>query len=132
MRMEKGKREMKTPKTPSIPNRAARDYVQRREEFQGSHTFARCKVVIGEEGEVQSDLYIVYSYGEHFPMFIAETDVNTQTTRWYENTDKWSRTTSKHYGQLHPHVECMVPMDTDRMKLIARGGLMELVRRGLQ
>ena len=107
-----------------VSNRGARDYVQRRVEFQGNNTFAR--EVITEHSVV----YAVYSYGEHFPMFVAETTADN-VTHWYANTDKYSRTTSKHYGQLHPHANYMVPMGTDRMKHIARGGLMELVARGL-
>ena len=110
---------------PRIANKDARSYVQRRVEFQGNNTFAR--EVITDHSVV----YAVYSYGEHFPMFVAETTADLHT-HWYANTDKWSRTTSKHFGQAHPHVERMVPMDTDRMKHLARGGLMELVARGLQ
>jgi len=110
-----------------IANKDARSYVQRRVEFQGNNTFAR------EVCTDHSVVYAVFSYGAHFPMFVAETLADEQGTQthWYANTDKWSRTTSKHYGQLHPHVDRMVPMDTDRMKHIARGGLMELVARGL-
>ena len=107
-----------------IANKDARAYVQRRVEFQGNNTFAR--EVITDHSVV----YAVFSYGAHFPMFVAETTADFKT-HWYVNTDKWSRTTSKHYGQLHPHVNYMVPMDTDRMKHIARGGLMELVAKGL-
>jgi hypothetical protein len=107
-----------------VSNKDARSYVQRRVEFQGSNTFAR------EVCTDHSVVYAVFSYGEHFPMFVAETDDNN-VTHWYANTEKWSRTTSKHQGQLHPLVERMVPMDTDRLKHIARGGLMELVQRGL-
>jgi len=107
-----------------VSNKDARSYVQRRVEFQGNNTFAR------EVATKHSVVYAVFSYGEHFPMFVAETDDNN-VTHWYANTEKWSRTTSKHQGQLHPLVERMVPMDTDRLKHIARGGLMELVQRGL-
>lgn len=45
-------------------------------------------------------LYVVYSYGPHWPLFIH--DRNTQ--RWYENEDRYGRTTSKHRSQCHPHV----------------------------
>jgi hypothetical protein len=107
-----------------VSNKDARGYVQRRVEFHGNNTFARAVATD------HSVVYAVFSYGEHFPMFVAETDDNN-VTHWYANTEKWSRTTSKHQSQLHPLVERMVPMDTDRMKHIARGGLMELVQRGL-
>jgi len=42
-------------------------------------------------------LYVVYSYGEHWPLFMWD------GFDWYENEDKCSRTTSKHHGQAHPH-----------------------------
>lgn len=114
-----------------IANKAAASMVAQQRPFEGSNLFARCEVVIGEGGQVQSDLYIVYSYGEHFPMYIAETDVETKTTRWYGNTDKWSQSTSRHQSQAHPPYDIQtVPMNTEQMKLIARGGLMELVKRG--
>jgi hypothetical protein len=106
-----------------VANANARSYVKKRVEFQGSNAFAR------ELHTDHSTLYVVYSYGEHFPMFIAETD-NDNVTRWYANQDRFSMTTTKHWGQLHPHVEYMVPMDTARMRVLAHGGLMELFSRG--
>lgn len=112
-----------------IANKAAASMVAQQRPFEGSNMFARCEVVIGEGGQVVSDLYIVYSYGEHFPMYVAETDHETKTTRWYGNVNRYSRSTTRHQSQAHPNVQC-IPMDTERMKLIARGGLMELVRRG--
>ncbi len=110
-------------KIKQVSNADARDYVQKCIEFQGSNTFAR------EVHTDHSTLYVVYSYGEHFPMFIAETD-DDGVTRWYSNQDRFSMTTSKHRTQLHPHVEYMVPMDTARMRVLAHGGLMELFSRG--
>jgi hypothetical protein len=43
--------------------------------------------------------YVVYSYGEHWPLFVYEDG------KWYENADKYSRSTTKHHGQLHPLCE---------------------------
>jgi hypothetical protein len=118
-----------TDRLPRIPNRAASSMVTNLRPFEGSNLFAR------ETFTEHSKLYSVFSYGEHFPMYVAETvkdpDTGKHETHWYANVDKWSRTTSKHQGQTHPLVNYMVPMDTDRMKHIARGGLMELVARGL-
>ena len=110
--------------TPRISNRAAREYVRRRAQFKASNMFTDERV-LGE-----SVLYIVYSYGEHFPMFIAETTADNKT-HWYANQEKWSRSTTRHQSQAHPPYDIQtVPMNTEQMKLIARGGLMELVRRG--
>jgi hypothetical protein len=42
--------------------------------------------------ETIDNLYIVYSYGKHFPIAVY----NFDTKIWYINTDKYSVTTSKH------------------------------------
>jgi hypothetical protein len=47
-------------------------------------------------GQWVRDTYIVYSYGEHWPLFIWD------GAQWYENEDKYSPTTSKHRSQTHP------------------------------
>ena len=38
------------------------------------------------------DTYVVYSYGEHFPMYVYDDEVEM----WFGNEDKYSPTTSKH------------------------------------
>jgi hypothetical protein len=43
-------------------------------------------------------LYVVFSYGQHWPLFVFEKIGGT----WMVNEDKFSRTTSKHRGQAHP------------------------------
>lgn len=43
-------------------------------------------------------LYVVYSYGHHWPLFVYEKIGGT----WMVNEDKASRTTSKHRGQVWP------------------------------
>ena len=42
-------------------------------------------------------LYVVYSYGSHWPLFAWD------GFEWYENEDKCSPTTSHHHGYAHPH-----------------------------
>jgi hypothetical protein len=78
-----------------------------------------------EEITEHSTIYTVYSYGMHFPMYIAETGADN-VTRWYANVDKYSHTTTRHQSHANPHVPC-VPMTTEQMKAIARGGLIALV-----
>lgn len=72
-------------------NKNARELVQARKPFKGSHTF----------GEWRGTLFGVYSYGYHFPLFVFD----SIEKKWYANADKYSPTTSKHYGQLHPLVD---------------------------
>ena len=106
-----------------IANRDAREYVRNRQHFKGSNLFT------DELVHPHSTIYVVYSYGRHFPMFIAETDEDN-TTRWYENVDKYSRSTSKQKSQAHPHYE-MVPLSTEEMKDVERNGFTELIARKL-
>lgn len=65
-------------------------------------------------------LYVVYSYGAHWPLFIYCVD----TQRWYANEDKASRTTSRHYSCAFPHTRHPVmARSCTWMKEAARKGL---------
>jgi len=44
--------------------------------------------------------YVVYSYGYHFPLWVYD----RQERQWYENSSKYSVTTSKHKSQSRPQV----------------------------
>ena len=72
-----------------VANKDCRAYVQRCWEFKGSNLYA---IQVG-------DRYVVYSYGQHWPLFI------NWNGQWYQNADKYSVTTSKHQSQSHPLVE---------------------------
>ena len=63
-------------------------------------------------------LYVVYSYGEHFPMWVYDGHLNL----WFGNSDRYSVTTSKHQTQTRPDVT-MTMCDTRTLKqIIAWGG----------
>ena len=70
-----------------VANKNCRSLVEDRKEFNGSNLYAR---KIGK-------LYVVYSYGEHYPMFLF------RKGWWYENKDGFSRSTGKHHSQARPH-----------------------------
>lgn len=99
-------------------NADARTHVQSQTPFDGSNTYAR---ILPPDADCLNTRYVVYSYGVHFPIFIAETTEDGRTD-WYENADRYSVTTSKHRSQLHPHTTT-VPMTTERMKTLARYGI---------
>ena len=64
-------------------------------------------------------VYVVYSYGYHFPMYVYD----TATGKWYGNSDKYGVTTSKHQGKYRP-VEVKEYFDTDTLSsIIAADGL---------
>jgi len=54
--------------------------------------------------------YIVYSYGLHWPLFIYD----YKKQQWYGNSDKYSVTTSRHYGKLNPGN--VLPLPCEEMK----------------
>lgn len=104
-------------KAERIANKAARAMVQLRRPFEGSNLFAR-------EHYPQhgiSTVYAVYSFGEHFPIYVAETDEGNNT-RWYVNTEYASQTTSRHKSQCNPY-ENAIPLSAAQMRRCAKEGI---------
>lgn len=102
--------------TRRVANKDARAYVRIREEFTGSNTFSMWYY--------QPKMYVVYSYGVHWPLFIYADG------KWYENAEKYSPSTSKHHSQLHPLCETEKRNALD-MKLIAEYGVAGWMQRRL-
>jgi len=67
-------------------NSDASALVLKREEFKINTMYA--KWINGR--------YVVYSYGEHYPMFVWRNGI------WYENRDKYSQTTTIHHSAARP------------------------------
>ncbi len=74
-------------------NRDARNYVQSRKDFKANNLYALNRPTLHDD-----EVYVVYSYGVHHPLFVYHYNTNT----WFENEDKVSVTTSKHRSQAHP------------------------------
>jgi hypothetical protein len=70
-------------------NSKCRAYVEQQVIFKSNNIFS----------ENRLGYYVVYSYGHHFPMFIYD----KKTGQWYENSDKYSVSTSKQQGQARPY-----------------------------
>ena len=105
-----------------IANKNASEYVNNRYIFQGSNIFAE---VIRPYCGVNEGLYVVYSYGHHFPMYVFDYD----TREWYANEDSYSMTTSRHQSQCRPRFEITYEFATDELiKLIEKGGMVEYVK----
>ena len=104
-----------------VANKNASQYVDELKVFEGSNTFAENKVSFDGEG-----LYVVYSYGYHFPMYIYD----RQAGIWVGNEDRYSMSTSKHQSQCRPSepVECW--LNTHEIKdYIGCGSLMKYMER---
>tara|TARA_R110002051_G_C8481797_1_gene461758 strand:+ start:208 stop:639 length:432 start_codon:yes stop_codon:yes gene_type:complete len=60
------------------------------------------------------DLYVVYSYGEHFPIYVYD----YQSEMWFGNDDKYSPTTSKHQTMAEPEVDDIQWLTTEELNQI--------------
>jgi len=106
-----------------IANINAREYVQRNEPFKGSNMFGEYDHVEEWEGAMGKQTpYVVYSYGYHFPMFIY------LGNSWYENSDKYSVSTSRQQSQAHPHMDT-IKMTTKEMKELLKKNTNERINR---
>lgn len=88
-----------------VSNSKAKIHVQNRTPFKGSNTFS----------EYNNGIYIVYSYGYHWPLFIY------LNGKWYENIDKYSVTTSIHRSKLHPLCDTIKSTINDMKNLLRKG-----------
>lgn len=77
------------------------EYVNNKIEFKANNIFS--------EHIKKDKLYIVYSYGHHFPMYIKYKNT------WYENSDKYSVSTSKQQNQARPNAKTKL-LSTNKMK----------------
>jgi hypothetical protein len=71
--------------------------------------------------ERMGDLYIVYSYGFHFPMWVYDYAIS----KWIGNESKYSTSTSKQQSKTRPD-DVSFWLDTDALKhMIGKGGFVE-------
>ena len=82
-------------------------------------------------GQWQGKLYITYSYGRHFPIYIWD----EEAVCWYGNSSKYSSTTTRHQRSARPipqHGD-IIWVETDRLiDLINTGGTVNFVARRMQ
>jgi len=95
-----------------VANREARTYVNNRDEFKGNNTF----------GVWEGDMYVVYSYGKHFPMYVYDSLMHV----WFGNYDKYSASTSKHQSQLRPSGD-VIYRNTEFLKNVIYSGGVEVL-----
>lgn len=79
-------------------NKESRELVRDREEFKANNL----------SGEKVGDVYVVKSYG-YYPIFVYKDG------KWYENQDKYSKSTAKQMGQARPTGD-VEKVSTDELK----------------
>tara|TARA_R110002020_G_scaffold396011_1_gene606023 strand:- start:889 stop:1347 length:459 start_codon:yes stop_codon:yes gene_type:complete len=105
-------------KTMRVANKNARQYVDELKIFEGSNTFAENKVSFDDE-----NLYVVYSYGYHFPMYIYD----RQAGIWIGSNDSYSVSTSKQQSQCRPSgkIHCWLDTAEEMKEYIKCGSMMK-------
>jgi hypothetical protein len=93
-----------------------------RDEFEHPSVDGRWKTVwrMGQQTrdiEVMARVYVIYSYGSHFPMYVYD----ETSQQWLGNSDKYSRTTSTHQSKYRPS-EVAKWFDTTTLKDIISYG----------
>lgn len=105
-----------------VTNKEASKLVRRQIEFKGLNIFAEIQNPVNNTMR-----YVVYSYGYHFPMYIAEWQAGDRdNATWYENADKFSQSTSRQQSLLRPSSDT-IKLCTDDMKSVALGGIVRLI-----
>ncbi len=98
-----------------VSNRGCGKYVAERTPFQGSNLFAND----------HPSLYVVYSYGLHFPMYVYDKDVG----QWFGNSDKYSQSTSRQQSQAYPHgVTAIHYLPTEQLRSISMMGYKRFIQ----
>lgn len=100
-----------------ISNSKMHEYTTDYKAFRNNNdtVYAKYEHHVGQD----NDLYVVYSYGVHFPMYIYDTSIE----QWFGNGDKYSPTTGRHKSLAKPDVGNMTMLPTEEMsRLIRLGG----------
>ena len=97
-------------KTIRSSNKNIDEHIDNLETVRGNNIFAEYREV--------DNLYVVYSYGYHFPMYVYD----TRSEMWFANSDSYSVSTSKHQSQARPSQPIDLFLDTDQMMTFLRVG----------
>jgi len=97
-----------------VANTKCRNHVVARLPFQGSNLW----------GEWVDVVYVVYSYGKHFPLWVYD----PETEQWFGNADRYSVSTSKHRTQSQPLQVYIKWFDTETMQRLRDGGFRRLAQ----
>jgi hypothetical protein len=114
------------PKLERINGRTCRAWVTERTPFKNSNgqLYGQWEGLDGRDNA--SARYVVYSYDQHWPLFVYDND----RALWFENSDRYSRTTSKHRMQAHPLCDTL-KLDCQQMISLARNGYVAMAVRRL-
>lgn len=64
------------------------------------------------------NLYVAYSYGTHFPLYVYD----KQADKWFGNNSKYSTTSGRHLTQAMPATDAMNWMSQLDLQLLVKHG----------
>ncbi len=106
-----------------VANKDISEYIDKLEVVEGSNIFTENSGKLPDDPSTDDNLYIVYSYGWHFPMYIY----CRQSDLWYGNSDKYSVTTTKHQSQARPQTVNHWLTTTAMKNLVMHGSTLNLL-----
>lgn len=86
-------------------NAKSRKFVQNLEEFKANNL----------SGRKEGHYYVVYSYN-WYPLFVF----SFKDSVWFQNSERYSVSTSKQTSQCHPHTEC-IQVTHEQIKDLLKG-----------
>lgn len=122
--------------------REAREYVNGKKDFQ-THTRSLYGVMFWTANRMEVEwqmtqglneqgykplVYAVFSYGMHFPMYVYD----YETDKWFGNSDKFSKTTTKHMWYAKPTEEIHAYYDTRTLSTIVEIGYIQTLTKRLE
>lgn len=102
---------------PRVANVKCRPYVTERDPFKGSNLYGIYSLM-----DADHEVYTVFSYGDHYPMFIYTEGM------WFENEDKYSPSTSKQKSQARPMGVRPILLSTRWMQRLANNGYQSIAK----
>ena len=102
---------------PRVANTKCKPYVTERNPFRGSNLYGIYSLI-----DADHEVYTVYSFGDHYPMFIYTEGM------WFENEDSYSRTTSKQKSQARPMGIRPILLSTRWMQRLANNGYQSIAK----
>lgn len=105
-------------------NRDCRPFVQKLHPFKGNNLEGSYWCVNPSSANPGDSGYVVLSYG-YWPLFVCIHLEGADV--WFENTNRYSVTTSKHRTQAHPQHPTQ-PLPLEAMKTLLKRGYTALVK----
>ena len=97
-------------------NRRCKEFVEQKKPFKGSNMYGGWEFPRNEDA---SPMYVVYSWGTHFPMYLYEPTEN----EWFKNTDGTSHSSCQHRWDARLANTNYIPIDTETIKGIIEYGI---------